>query len=217
MKLTKRLSSCLQYTKGFNKLADIGTDHALLPIVAITEGFVLNALAIDNKIGPFGIAYNNVKQHKVSDKITVLLGDGIEKIDDEVDVVVISGMGGNLISNILQNHSCRFVKRFILQPNNDPEKIRMILNSIGYHIVDELVINEHNKLYDLIIIEPGKAVYSPLEMLFGPVNLKMKSHYFVFRIQKEIERLNSLLNKVNDIERVKEIESRLVSLEEALK
>jgi len=217
MKLTKRLSSCLQYTKGFNKLADIGTDHALLPIAAVQEGFVLNALAIDNKIGPFGIAYNNVNESNVSNKVKVILGDGLEKIDDQVDVVVISGMGGSLISTILQNHSCRFVKRFILQPNNDAEKIRAVLSSIDYYIIDELVISETNKFYDLIILEKGKPEYSPLQIMFGPVNLKIKSHYFVLRIQKELNRLYSLLEELNDSERVSEIKKTIALLEEALK
>ncbi len=217
MKLTKRLSSCLQYTKGFSKLADIGTDHALLPIAAVQEGFVLNAVAIDNKIGPFGIAYNNVKHSNVSNKVKVILGDGLEKIDDEVDVVVISGMGGSLISDILQNNSCRFIKRFILQPNNDAEKIRAILSSIDYYIIDELVISENNKFYDLIILEKGKMTYSPLELMFGPVNLKVKSHYFILRIQKELNRLNSLLKELNDSERLSEIEKTIALLKEALK
>jgi len=217
MKLTKRLSSCLQYTKGFSKLADIGTDHALLPIAAVQEGFVLNALAIDNKIGPFGIALNSVKESNVSNKIKVILGDGLDKIDDQVDVVVISGMGGSLISDILQNHNRRFVKRFILQPNNDAEKIRAVLSAINYYIIDELVISENSKFYDLIILEKGTLEYSPLELLFGPINLKVKSHYFILKIQKELNRLNSLLNGVKDSKRLSEIKKKIALLEEALK
>jgi len=215
--LTKRLNSCLKYTEGFNKLADIGTDHALLPIEAIENGFVSTALAIDNKIGPFGIAYNNVIQHKLEDKITVLLGDGLEQLDDTVDVVVISGMGGGLIANILQGHSLKNVKRLILQPNNDSHLIREILSTIKYHIIDEVIVNEKNKLYDLIVIESGIVEYNKLQILFGPINLVEKSHFFILRIEEEIKRLKQILNQVSLVERRISIKARIILLEEALK
>ena len=74
MKISKRLSTCLKYTEGFNKLADIGTDHALLPINAVTLGYVSSAQAIDNKQGPFVIAYSNVLKYELNDKVEVILG-----------------------------------------------------------------------------------------------------------------------------------------------
>lgn len=217
MNLSKRLNSCLRYTEGFTKLADIGTDHALLPIEAIEIGYVSTALAIDNKIGPFGIAYNNIIQHKLEDKITVLLGDGLEQLDDFVDVVVISGMGGGLIANILKSHSLKNVKRLILQPNNDSYLIRELLSDIKFHIIDEVIINEKNKLYDLIVIEPGIVEYNKLQILFGPINLVEKSHFFILRIEEEIKRLKRLLDQVSLVERRISMKARIILLEEALK
>ena len=69
MKLSKRLSLCAKYTKGFTNLADIGTDHAMLPIHAIRKGYVSKAQAIDNKQGPFVVAYGNIKDARLEDKI----------------------------------------------------------------------------------------------------------------------------------------------------
>ena len=123
MKLSKRLSLCAKYTEGFINLADIGTDHALLPITCIQSGYVNKAQAIDNKKGPFVIAYSNVKKNNLTDRIKVKLSDGISEIDDDTDVVVIAGMGGELISKILQKDDKKQVKRFILQPNNNVEII----------------------------------------------------------------------------------------------
>lgn len=217
MPLSKRLNSCLKFTEGFNRLADIGTDHALLPIEAIDQGHVSSAIAIDNKVGPFGIAYNNVQNSKFESKIKVLLGDGLEQIDDLVDVVVISGMGGQLIADILVNHSLKNVKRLVLQPNNDADSIREKLSEIKYHIIDELIINDRGKLYDLLVIEPGIVEYNRLQILFGPVNLKEKSYFFIQRIEKEIDRLNKLLKDVSLIERRVSIKARIMLLEEALK
>lgn len=217
MSLSKRLTSCLKFTQGFNKLADIGTDHAQLTIAAVESGFVSEALAIDNKIGPFSIAYNNVKNSDFYSKIRVLLSDGLKSLDDKVDVVVIAGMGGILIKNILINDSLRNVKRFILQPNNDPDSIREILHKIGYYIVDELIINDKGKYYDLIIIEPGTVDYTKLQIVFGPINLKEKPRFFVKRIEEELERLKELLLSISLVDRRITIEARIVLLEEALK
>ena len=217
MKISKRLSACLKYTEGFNKLADIGTDHALLPINAVTLGYVSSAQAIDNKQGPFVIAYSNVLKYELNSKVEVILGDGIEKIDSDVDVVVISGMGGNLISDILLKDDKQNVKRFILQPNNDSHLVRAAIEAIGFNIVDELVLNDNHKTYDLIIADIGKANYSEIELQFGPINVKEKPHFFIKRIEKEIAKLNKVLPHITTQSRKEEIESRLKLLEEVIK
>ena len=217
MKISKRLSACLKYTEGFNKLADIGTDHALLPINAVTLGYVSSAQAIDNKQGPFVIAYSNVLKYELNSKVEVILGDGIKKIDGDVDVVVISGMGGNLISDILLKDDKQNVKRFILQPNNDSHLVRAAIETIGFNIVDELVLNDNHKTYDLIVADIGKANYSEIELQFGPINIKEKPYFFIKRIEKEIAKLSKVLPHITTQSRKEEIESRLKLLEEVIK
>ena len=217
MKISKRLSICLKYTEGFNKLADIGTDHALLPINAVVSGMVSSAQAIDNKRGPFVIAYSNVLKYELNDRVEVVLGDGINKIDDDVDVVVISGMGGNLISDILLKDSIKNVKRFIFQPNSDSFLVREALVKIGFHIVDELVFSDNRKTYDLIVADIGKTEYSDLELQFGPINLKEKPFFFIQRIEKEIAKLNKVLPVITTQSRIDEISDRLKLLEEVMK
>lgn len=217
MKISKRLSACLKYTEGFNKLADIGTDHALLPINAVTLGFVSSAQAIDNKQGPFVIAYSNVLKYELNSKVEVILGDGIKKIDSDVDVVVISGLGGSLISGILLKDNKQNVKRFILQPNNDSHLVREALVDIGFHIVDELVLNDNRKTYDLIVADLGVVKYSKLELQFGPINLKEKPYFFVRRIEKEMAKLTKVLPHITTQSRKEEIESRLKLLKEVIK
>ena len=217
MSLSKRLIACVNYTDGFNKLADIGTDHALLPIHAVEQGYVSTALAIDNKEGPFVIATANVLRHSLKEKIKVVLGDGIAKIDDETDVVVISGMGGKLIADILLKDSRRNVKRFVLQSNVDSDYIRRSLKEINYKIIDELVIEENNKFYDIIIVEPGSAVYTGFEEMFGPINLKLKPYFFVKKIEKEIGQLEKILPRIEKQDQRIPIKARIQLLKEALK
>jgi len=217
VKLSKRLSICLKYAEGFNKLADIGTDHALLPINAVTLGYVSTAQAIDNKQGPFVIAYSNVLKYELSDKIEVILGDGIKKIDDDVDCVVISGMGGSLVSDIILKDKIQNIKRFILQPNNDSQLVRKAIVKIGFHIVDELVFSDNHKTYDLIVADIGVTQYSELEIEFGPINLKEKPHFFIKRIDKEMAKLQNVLPNITTKSRKEEIKSRLNRLEEVVK
>jgi tRNA (adenine22-N1)-methyltransferase len=216
VKLSKRLLNCAQFTVGFNRLADIGTDHAHLPIHCVKEGFVSSAMAIDNKEGPFVIAFSNVKKQNLDSKITVIKGDGLDKIDENVDVVVISGMGGSLISRILMKNDLKNVKRFILQPNNDTEAVRRSLKRIGFKIIDEIVLLDSSKIYDIIVIEKGKAEYNNLELIFGPINLSEKPFYFTKRIQSEIKNLTEITNKVIDPSQKVQIMARIKLLEEAL-
>ena len=217
MKLSRRLSLCANYTDGFMNLADIGTDHALLPIICVKNGYVLKAQAIDNKRGPYVIAFSNVKRYNQQDKITVKLSDGISKIDDDTDVVVIAGMGGELISQILLKDDRKNVKRFILQPNNNPEIIRSILKDINYKIFDELVFEDQKKTYDILVIEQGESNLSNKEIIFGPVNLSKKPHYFIKRLEKEYNYLKLILKNVeNELESAK-LKERITLIEEVLK
>ena len=216
MKISKRLSICLKYTEGFNKLADIGTDHALLPINAVSQGFVSSAQAIDNKQGPFVIAYSNVLKYELNEKVEVVLGDGIKKIDADVDCVVISGIGGNLISEIILKDDKKNIKRFILQPNNDSNLVRKAIVEIGFHIIDELVFSDNHKTYDLIVADIGEIKYNELELEFGPINLLEKPYFFTKRIEKEMAKLNKVLPHITSQSRKTEITNRLKLLEEVI-
>ncbi len=214
MQLSKRLETCLEYTRGFVRLADIGTDHAMLPIAAVLRGYVVQALAIDNKYGPFLQARTNVRKYRVTDQIHVLLGEGLAKIDDDVDVVVIAGMGGEMIAKILTMDPHKNVKRFILQPNTNIPAVRQVLADIHYHIVDELVFEDQGKLYEVIVIEPGHSILTLNDIEFGPINLATKPYYFIRKVQKERQALLQIVNQVENASDKQKIEERIQLLEE---
>lgn len=217
MNLSKRLEACCFYTDGFLNLADIGTDHAQLPIAAIKRGYVSKAQAIDNKHGPYVIAFANVKKWEVEDKIKVILGNGLEKIEEDTDVCVIAGMGGELISEIITSHPTKNIKRFILQPNNNSDKIRMVLPSIGFKIKDELVLEDQNKIYEVIVLEKGESVLTEEEILYGPINLKQRPFYFLKKIQQEIIQTEYVITKVTDEQEKTQLNTKLNKLKEMLK
>ena len=216
MPLSKRLHTCLQFTRGFNKLADIGTDHAFLPIQAVKEGYVSQAQAIDNKEGPYEIAKKNVERIELQDKINVIQGDGLKVIDDDVDVITINGLGGRVIKEILLEGDLKNVKRLILQPNNEASRIRGILSDIGFYILDELVIEEHNRIYDLLIVERGEKEYTDLEIEYGPINLRLKPPFFVIRIEKEIKKYENIIPLVTTEKQKQEIDAKIAELRSVL-
>ena len=216
MNLSKRLEVCVNFTDGFLNLADIGTDHAQLPIAAIQRGYVSKAQAIDNKYGPYVIAFSTVKKWDMEQKIKVVLGDGLEKIDDDTDVCVIAGMGGDLIRDILTAHPTKNIKRFVLQPNKDADKIRRMLTKINYKIVDELVLEEQNKIYNVMILEKGYQELTEDEIMYGPVNLKQKPFYFLKKMNQEIIRTEFILaQKTTDSDK-QSLEHKLAKLKELL-
>lgn len=216
IKLSLRLLTCARYTDGFINLADIGTDHALLPIHAIKEGYVLKAQAIDNKEGPYVIAFSNVKKQDLEEKIKVVKADGISKIDDDTDVCVIAGMGGFVVSDIITKDSIKNIKRFILQPNSDSKEVRLSLAKIGMKIIDELVIYDNKKYYDIIVAEHGEMKLTSFEAEFGPINLKQKPHFFQERIKKEMDKLEQVLTNMPKDQSMS-VRARIALLKEALK
>lgn len=213
MQLSKRLEACLSFTEGFMHLADIGTDHALLPIEAVLRGYVMDAIGIDNKYGPFLQAKRNVSKYQLEPRVTLRLGDGLDKITDETEVVVISGMGGELIASILSEGNLRNVKRFILQPNRNVPVVRETIVSLGFTIIDEIVLEDSNKFYDIIVIERGKANYTKEEITYGPINLIGRPYYFTKRLQKELEQYKSIVSGLEPGDRRSELQQLIKELE----
>ncbi len=125
-------------------------------------------------------------------------------------------MGGDLISQILQKDSTKNIKRFIIQPNNKADIIRGILEKIDYKIVDEIILEDQNKIYEMIILEPGKSQLSKLEVQFGPYNMKNKPYYFLKKINKQIDVLEEIIKKVNKEAEKSDIQHKINVLKEVI-
>ncbi len=152
MELKGRLKLIAEKIPDCTIVCDIGTDHGYIPIYCILKGICKKAIASDVKRGPLLIAQANIDRYGLGKYIETRLGNGLEAVSgDEADVIVIAGMGGILIRDILQKDYEKAKKAFlILQPMNAPEVLRQWLYSEGFEIVDEELAKEGNKFYIVI-------------------------------------------------------------------
>lgn len=203
--LSDRLEAVAQFVPEGAKLADIGSDHAYLPIVLMKRGQICTAICGEIAQGPLESSRRAVKDANLEDSISVRFGDGLEviQVEDSITVISIAGMGGSLIRDILERgkHLNKLANKpkLILQANNHVEALRSWLGSNSYQIVDELLIHENNKYYVILAAE-YKADLS--------VDLSWKAHYFGdFLSQKQPQLFQMYLKS-----ELKRIEKILVSL-----
>ena len=174
VKLTPRLMTAVAYVRGGRLLADIGTDHAYLPIylceqgiltpVAAGNGEILCAVAADINKGPVERADQHIAAAGLTSRIKTRQTDGLDGLDayDPADIVIF-GMGGELIAAILAASPWvnREGRRLILQPMTHAEKLREYLLSAGYAIVGETLSREGERIYQTICAEPAPGVIPP--------------------------------------------------------
>lgn len=158
IKINDRLMTAIPFVREDRRFADIGTDHAYLPIFLINNGSIHSAIAADINKGPLDKALENIKKYSLEDKVSTVLCDGLTKIDPTlVDDIAIFGMGGELIVKIIDEASwLRDVcadKRLILQPMTHPEKLREYLSENGYRIIGETLSLDRGKIYQTICAE----------------------------------------------------------------
>lgn len=155
--ITPRLECILKHVTE-KKLADIGTDHAYIPIRLVQDKICEMVIATDIKPGPVGAAKRHIEKYGLSDKIEVRLGAGLEPLSTgEAEQIIIAGMGGEMIEKILsENEEKAKASKLILQPMNNQYELRKFLHKNGYKILCEDIATEGEKVYNLIVACEGK-------------------------------------------------------------
>lgn len=172
LKLKSRLNMAAQMVRKGSRLADIGTDHAYLPAALILDGTVPCAIAADLRKGPLENAEATVKNYGIAEKVQLRLSDGLKCVNSsEVDDIVIAGMGGILISEIIE--AAPWVKneniQLILQPQSHDETLRKWLWDNGFDIIKEDACFEDGKTYICMaaVYTGRKTEHSESEILLG--------------------------------------------------
>ncbi len=185
--LQPRLMGAVKYVREGSFLADVGTDHAYLPVYLCGKGHIRGALASDINKKPLESAKGHIAACGFEEEIQTLLCDGLCGVEAYApDDITIFGMGGELIARILED--APFVKnekiRLILQPMSRAEDLRMYLAREGFAIVDETLVAEGQRMYQIICAEYDGVVRecSPIEALVGshrdPAFLLQKQRIF---------------------------------------
>ncbi|WP_048600305.1 tRNA (adenine(22)-N(1))-methyltransferase [Rubeoparvulum massiliense] len=154
-----RLQTIAQLVPSGYRIADIGSDHAYLPTYLVREGIAPVAIAGELNEGPLQMAHRHVDEAGLSQEIAIRQGDGLSVLTPgEVDAIVIAGMGGTLITSILQNDEARLagVQCLILQPNVAAQSVRRWLYSHGWQLVAERIVKEDGKIYEMMAAEPAQ-------------------------------------------------------------
>lgn len=170
LKLSKRLTQILDKIPPGSRLADIGSDHALLPVAAVESGAAIQAIAGEVNLGPYDAAVKQVMESGMKDVISVRRGDGLDVLAaGEADVITIAGMGGGLIASILDRGIDKLagVRRLVLQPNVGEDILRKWLYSHHWVLVEEFILEEDGKIYEVLIAEPAEATELTNERVYA--------------------------------------------------
>ena len=171
IKLSPRLEVIADCVAGVDSLADIGTDHGYLPVYLVENKLIARAIASDTNQQPLKKAEKIISEQQLEKQIETRLGSGLSVLKPgEVDVVVMAGMGGLLIRDLLeaQPDVARQKKKLVLQPMNNQAVLRKYLETSGFCIIREELAREGERVYEIIVVEPGKMVFTnPLEYELG--------------------------------------------------
>lgn len=206
MKLTNRLLKIASLVSKNKRVADIGTDHGYIPVYLLNENKIDFAILADINKGPLENARSEVRRNKLEDKVDLRLGSGIEVLKkDEVDEIIIAGMGGILISDLLEANKevAHSVDKLILQPMQAQEELREYLLNNGYEILDECLEKEDFRIYEIIVAKyTGKNtpvednIYYEVGKKLIENNDKLLGEF----IDNKIKKYNNIIDKLGNKE-----------------
>jgi tRNA (adenine22-N1)-methyltransferase len=219
-KLSKRLERVAIHIPKESVLADIGSDHAYLPCYAVLKGLAAKAIAGEVADGPFQSARQQVDQAGLQNLVEVRKGDGLEVLfPNEATCITIAGMGGILISNILERGKDKLggVKRLILQPNVGAFHIRTWLIENGWELMHEEILEEDEKIYEILVAEKGDPLrpYSnnrSSDIFLGPFLKKEKNRTFIKKWSQEKAHWEKILKQLEEKGQNADLEAKRTEL-----
>ncbi|MBP1156316.1 MULTISPECIES: class I SAM-dependent methyltransferase [unclassified Paenibacillus] len=222
VRLSKRLEMIAQEVPAGSRLADIGSDHALLPSFLSLQGTIVRGVAGEVNAGPFEAALKQVRSAGLDEIIEVRHGDGLQVISPgEVDVITIAGMGGALIASILEAGKSKLagVRRLVLQPNVGESNVRQWLLENEWVLTGEHILEEDGKTYEILTAVPTElAPYSNVELYaprpltgglvvdrermlhMGPFLIREASQIWMDKWFSELDKLNRICERLSHSE-----------------
>lgn len=208
--ISKRLKAIAEYVPPGLTVADIGTDHAYLPTYLVQTGISTKVIAGEYNEGPFGTALQRVQSEGLTLQIDVRKGNGLAVLrPEEAEVITISGMGGGLIADILNEGRDKLssVKRLILQPNVGERALRVWLLNEHWTLIDETILEEDGKIYEILVAErvPTQAHSDPYRdqplnhewlLRVGPILARKKSPLLLQKWNHELQKADKIMEQL---------------------
>ena len=195
--LSERLKRVADNVWSNGVAADVGCDHGFTSIYLVQENKAAAAIAMDINEGPLQRAEEHILQYGMSDRISLRLSDGLEKlIPGEADTILISGMGGALISRILKEgkEAAVSAKELVLSPQSEVCLVRKCIHELGFQIASEEMLIDQGKYYVIIRAVPGTETYiEEIDYLYGRKLMDRQDETFFRYMQAEEARVNKVL------------------------
>lgn len=205
LELSQRLAAVAALVPDGARLADVGTDHAYLPVSLILDGRISGAIAADIRPGPLDHARRTAAEYGVTEQLDFRLCDGLRGISPgDCDVITIAGMGGETIAHILsQALWTRENVRLILQPQSTQDVLRRFLAESGFRIRSERVVREGERWYPILEVEGGAMeALSAGEAVAGRAELWVeqpeRAGYLEWLLRRTRQQLEGLAKASND-------------------
>jgi tRNA (adenine22-N1)-methyltransferase len=233
IELSKRMKVVADMVEPCQCVADIGCDHAFVSIYLAANHVASHVIASDVRPGPIEIARRNVGEWGLSDVIDIRLNDGLNGIKPgEADTIIIAGMGGMLMIDILSKNKevASASRTLVLQPQSDIEKVRRYVISCGYIITDEDMIIDMGKYYNILKVEiletnfthiDNSLEYNDIEYRYGRILLQKKNEVlkeylsYTYNVNKEILEVIGDSQSASAVERRESLEKEQRMLEQA--
>lgn len=202
MKLSARLEKIVDLVGKDVRLADIGTDHGYIPIELLKSEKINYAILSDINKGPLENARKEIERQGLVNKTDLRLGSGLEVLDtNEVDQVIIAGMGGILISDLIEKKLdlCKKLDKMILQPMQAQEDLREYLNMRGFYIIEEHLVKEDFRLYEIMeVVYRGKV--EEIDPIYYEIPIRLiekKDPLLGALLEKKLRENRSILEKLD--------------------
>jgi tRNA (adenine22-N1)-methyltransferase len=186
--ISKRIQTLAALIPPAKTIADVGCDHGYTIIEAFEKYGIDFAVAIDNKPQPLQRAVENLKQTPYYSNIRFSLSSGLEDLREKVDAIIIAGMGGIMIQEILEKAGNLADSRLILQANRNVPELREYLWKQYYRISEERIVYEDRKYYEIIAAEktPIRETYTEADFLIGPVLRKREEEVLKRKLRNDL-------------------------------
>jgi len=207
VEISKRLQTIANSVPvGINTVVDIGTDHGYIPIYLIKNNIANRCIACDINPMPLSNAKKNITHYNMDNQIETRLSNGLSKVAiGEPDAIIIAGMGGMLIIDILKEKQevVKAVGLLILQPQLDIIEVRKYIHSIQFTIIDEQMVYDDGKYYTIITAMPGyESPYSETGYIFGEKIIEKKDIVFKEFLKNKLNNLNILEGNISKIKTI---------------